>query len=970
MYTIIGRALTVKGNDDFEQGTCQIWGDPHLILFPLRPSESRPQYWCNGQGEHIIYSNQWIKFIVTVTTTPIRMDEYKIIFLDGGATLCTITSHQKVCNNPKINVKTIGSTTDIKYQAASLRMVIVQYPQGQYYDIGLYQTNFTIIRQSSGICVSGPFSCYFEAPAAYRDYNRKRNILSARNPTPEQIFVNTHAQEICVRALQSARQSVEQLGLQSISETTENAAMISCINDLERSGDTRFANSMVQLSIFDTITTRNISAEQRNALFEEAAVILEAAIVNASKSIEQFLPKDVVISEGRSDVATPESETGVVKGNDDFDEGICHIWADPHLIVFPQRPGESRPQYWCKEQGEHIIYRNQWIKFAVMVTTHPYWIEEYKIIFLDGEATLCTITSHQKVCNNPKINVKTIGSTTDIKYQAASLRMVIAHYLQSLYYDINLYQTNFTIIRQSSGVCVSGSFSCELEAPAAYRDSNRKRNVLSVRNPTSEQIFVNTHAQEICEHARLSARQSVAQLGLPPASQTMEDGAMISCINDLEFSGDKRFANSVLQLSIFDTIATRNVSEEQHNVLFEQGAVLLETAVANASTIIEQFIVSENITLDTTTTTAARTTTTTVRTSETTTSTTLSTTVEAATNVITTTTSKIREKTGACYLYGDPHLLVFGQRLEAFQHQFWCRTAGQQRILLNEFIQFSVAVHEQAWQTDEFNITFFKANNTALCTVSSYRQTCNSPEIKITHPSQSQLDISYPAAAIRISIATQEYHARLYDIMVSMPYDLIHRSSGLCVMPPVDECELENGDEEKKILFQRFNQNSLSRQVCEEYLGASILAAVSLGVPFDTEMRDNALAACIHDYETTGNKDFGISIVNVIIKHGVNVLQLDDTQFELYTINSIPVIDTAIAHANVQVDTLLNTNTTDINIQTTLDAAVQLSSMKPTVTLPNAESSTQTGGSISVKLADIFLHFLAITYFIQFISSY
>ncbi|CAF5205719.1 unnamed protein product, partial [Rotaria magnacalcarata] len=121
-------------------------------------------------------------------------------------------------------------------------------------------------------------------------------------------------------------------------------------------------------------------------------------------------------------------ETGAVKGIDDFEESLCHIWADPHLIVFPQRPGEPRPQYWCKEQGEHIIYRNQWIKFTVMVTTTPYWMEEYKIIFLDGEATLCTITSQQKVCNHPKIVIKTIQLTTDIKYRNASLRMNIVQY--------------------------------------------------------------------------------------------------------------------------------------------------------------------------------------------------------------------------------------------------------------------------------------------------------------------------------------------------------------------------------------------------------------------------------------------------------------------------------------------------------------------------------------------------------------
>ncbi|CAF4562475.1 unnamed protein product, partial [Rotaria sp. Silwood2] len=597
-----------------------------------------------------------------------------------------------------------------------------------------------------------------------------------------------------------------------------------------------------------------------------------------------------------------------VKGNDEEAEGICHIYGDPHLYPFGQRPDQDRPLWWCKGQGEHLLYKNKWIRFTITVTETPFWME--KIILFDGDETLCTISTNHNVCNYPEIYMKTIDSTTDIKYPAASLRIIIVRNAHASYYDINLTQKNFAIIRQSSGLCVAGADSCELERPAAYRDYNRKRNVLSVRNPTPEQIFVNTHAQEICERARQSARQSVAQLGLPPISQTMEDNAMISCINDLELSGDRRFANSILQLSIFDTVATRNVSEEQQNILFEQSAVVLETAVANSSTIIEQFILSENITLDTTTTsttttpeTATTVTTNTVIMESTTTSasTKITTDSNAPVTTIMTTTSRASGRKGLCNFYGDPHILVFGQRPEAVQHQYWCKTPGERRMLLNNFVQLFVTVHEQDWRIDEFNITFFKENNTILCAIANHQQTCNSPgkmnkfiliphlaifyetDIKLTRPETGLIDILYAAADLHISVKMHQYDFCWYDITVRMPYELIRQSSGLCVMPPIDDCELENSIEQKQKLFQQFNKNTLSRQICEEYLTASNRAATELGIAIDMNIHESSLAACIHDYETTGNKNFGASLVNTIIKHGINTLQLDQNGFESYT---------------------------------------------------------------------------------------
>jgi len=99
------------------------------------------------------------------------------------------------------------------------------FSQGWYYDIKLVQRNYDIIRQSHGLCIEGSFDCVLELPAVYRDSSRKRNQLALRNPTPEQIFVNEHAEHICNEFLNSARRSAAQLALSSISQKIEDAAI-------------------------------------------------------------------------------------------------------------------------------------------------------------------------------------------------------------------------------------------------------------------------------------------------------------------------------------------------------------------------------------------------------------------------------------------------------------------------------------------------------------------------------------------------------------------------------------------------------------------------------------------------------------------------------------------------------------------------------------------------------------------------
>ncbi|CAF4920841.1 unnamed protein product, partial [Rotaria sp. Silwood2] len=118
-------------------------------------------------------------------------------------------------------------------------------------------------------------------------------------------------------------------------------------------------------------------------------------------------------------------------------------------------------------------------------------------------------------------------------------------------------------------------------------------------------------------------------------------------------------------------------------------------------------------------------------------------------------------------------------------------------------------------------------------------------------PSPSQINILYMTPQLQISIVPHQYQVEWYDISVRMSYDLIRQSNGLCIMSSNENCEIENSiqDEEEN------NIQSLSKSICEQYITESIRASNELGLSNDADRYKNALIACIHDYETTGNKN-------------------------------------------------------------------------------------------------------------------
>ena len=58
-------------------------------------------------------------------------------------------------------------------------------------------------------------------------------------------------------------------------------------------------------------------------------------------------------------------------------QGACHVWADPHLLMFPVHPAEenSRMGYWCQTPGRVLVLKNEFIEIYVNVTKLPFWNE-------------------------------------------------------------------------------------------------------------------------------------------------------------------------------------------------------------------------------------------------------------------------------------------------------------------------------------------------------------------------------------------------------------------------------------------------------------------------------------------------------------------------------------------------------------------------------------------------------------------
>jgi hypothetical protein len=58
-------------------------------------------------------------------------------------------------------------------------------------------------------------------------------------------------------------------------------------------------------------------------------------------------------------------------------QGTCNVWADPHLVMFPNDPAQQnmRMSYRCHAPGRMLILKNKYIEIYVNVTQTPFWNE-------------------------------------------------------------------------------------------------------------------------------------------------------------------------------------------------------------------------------------------------------------------------------------------------------------------------------------------------------------------------------------------------------------------------------------------------------------------------------------------------------------------------------------------------------------------------------------------------------------------
>ncbi|CAF1432961.1 unnamed protein product [Didymodactylos carnosus] len=57
--------------------------------------------------------------------------------------------------------------------------------------------------------------------------------------------------------------------------------------------------------------------------------------------------------------------------------------------------------------------------------------------------------------------------------------------------------------------------------------------------------------------------------------------------------------------------------------------------------------------------------------------------------------SEYGNKTGVCHIQGDPHLLMFPEKLKGERVQYWCRLLGVHPLLCNKYVTATVSVTEQ-----------------------------------------------------------------------------------------------------------------------------------------------------------------------------------------------------------------------------------------------------------------------------------
>ncbi|CAF1466429.1 unnamed protein product, partial [Rotaria sordida] len=97
---------------------------------------------------------------------------------------------------------------------------------------------------------------------------------------------------------------------------------------------------------------------------------------------------------------THHGQATLIDRNDELVVSSCQIYGDFHLWMYNQRLDQPRSLQWCKEEGDHLIYENEWIQIIITITKFPNWNEKYKMIFKEHNKILCTIHNTRNICDH------------------------------------------------------------------------------------------------------------------------------------------------------------------------------------------------------------------------------------------------------------------------------------------------------------------------------------------------------------------------------------------------------------------------------------------------------------------------------------------------------------------------------------------------------------------------------------------
>ncbi|CAF5029128.1 unnamed protein product, partial [Rotaria sp. Silwood1] len=171
--------------------------------------------------------------------------------------------------------------------------------------------------------------------------------------------------------------------------------------------------------------------------------------------------------------------------------GKCNVWGDPHLKMFGQYPGAIRDQYICSDSGTFLLLKNRLINATITTTdTHPWFIYEV----------------------SPEVK----------------------------YYNIEIELDYYSIIGESTGLCVRPMGGCKFEIQSRRR--KREVNFLRKAYPTNQEQKVSQMSEQICQVHVDEMSKVIGKLNISIDALTdhyvIED-VITACVFDLQTTGDK-----------------------------------------------------------------------------------------------------------------------------------------------------------------------------------------------------------------------------------------------------------------------------------------------------------------------------------------------------------------------------------------------------------------------------------------------